>query len=83
LLLNLRDHEGGNALTLFVLLGIAGIDRLAAAVGMSANELAEIWSELPLGDAAIAARLGVTRQQVINLRKSARERLRRRLGVTI
>jgi hypothetical protein len=79
LLLNLRDHEGGSALTLFVLLGVAGIDALAAAAGLPARELAELWSALPLDDASIAARLGATRQQVINLRKSARERLRRRL----
>jgi hypothetical protein len=34
---------------------------------------------LPLDDATIAGLLGLTRQQVINLRKSARERLARRL----
>jgi len=79
LLLNLRDRDRGNALTLFVLLGVAGIDNLAGAIGIPAGELAELWCALPLDDAAIAARLGVTRQQVINLRKSARERLRRRL----
>jgi hypothetical protein len=33
-----------------------------------------------LDDLAVAALLGVTRQQVINLRKSARERLIRRIG---
>ena len=80
LLLNLRDHEGGNALTLFILLGIADFDRIAATIGIAADELAGLWCGLPLDDAAIAARLGLTRQQVINLRKSARERLRRRLG---
>jgi RNA polymerase sigma factor (sigma-70 family) len=79
LLLNLRDRDRGNALTLFVLLGIADIDALAVAIGLPAEELAQLWCRLPLDDAAIAARLGVTRQQVINLRKSARERLRRRL----
>ncbi len=79
LLLNLRDHDRGNALTLFVLIGIADIDAIAGVIGMQVDELAELWSALPLDDAAIAARLGVTRQQVINLRKSARERLRRRL----
>lgn len=79
LLLNLRDHEGGNALTLFVLLGIAEFDLIAETVGLSAEDLAGLWCELPLDDAAIAARFGLKRQQVINLRKSARERLRRRL----
>jgi hypothetical protein len=79
LLLNLRDHEGNNALTLFVLLGVGGIDEIARLAGMPAGQLAELWPRLPLDDVTIAARLGVTRQQVINLRKSARERLRRRL----
>lgn len=32
-----------------------------------------------MDDRSIAARLGLSRQQVINLRKSARERLSRRL----
>lgn len=80
LLLNLRDHERGNALILFILLGIADINAIAGAVGFPADELAELWPDLPLDDATIAKRLGVSRQQVINLRKSARERLRRRMG---
>jgi hypothetical protein len=46
---------------------------------MTDEELTEIWNALPLDDVAIAAHLGVTRQQVINLRKSARERLVRRM----
>ena len=35
---------------------------------------------LPLSDLEIAERMQLTRQQVINLRKCARERLRRRMG---
>jgi len=34
---------------------------------------------LPLEDSAIAQLFGITRQQVINLRKTARERLARRM----
>lgn len=79
LLLNLRDSDGTNAAALFVLLGIAGFDAVAATLGMSAERLAELWSDLPLDDRTIASLLGVTRQQVINLRKSARERLARRM----
>lgn len=37
------------------------------------------WNELPLAATMIAELLGETRQQVINLRKSARERLARRM----
>jgi len=35
---------------------------------------------LPLSDLDIAARLGLSRQQIINLRKSARQRLARRMA---
>jgi len=79
-LLNLREREGGNAAALFVLLGIATFEEVAGALGMSAGELAGIWNALPLDDRTIAERLKVTRQQVINLRKTARERLGRRLA---
>ena len=78
LLLNLRDSDGGNALSLVVVLGVASLDDVAAAAGIRVERLAQMWSDLPLDDLAIAAILGVTRQQVINLRKSARQRLARR-----
>ena len=39
-----------------------------------------LWNELPLPDNAVAARLGCTRQQVINLRMAARKRLAHRLA---
>lgn len=48
---------------------------------MSLEELAEVWPTLPLSDALIAKRLNATRQQVIDLRRSARKRLERRLSV--
>lgn len=78
LLLNLREAGGGNALALFISLGVATIDDVAAALGLTVERLAELWSNLPLDDASIAEILGVTRQQVINFRRSARERLLRR-----
>jgi hypothetical protein len=77
LLLNLRDPSGINAMALFLVLGVARVEEIAGAIGATAAELAELWSSLPLDDLTIAARLGVTRQQVINLRRSARERLAR------
>lgn len=79
LLLNLRDHEGEGCLALFPALGIATLRQVAEALEMEAEKLAEIWNGLPLEDARIAELLQVTRQQVINARKSARERLTRRL----
>jgi len=80
LLLNLRDAQAGDALILFTLAGIANMRCIAEAIEMPAQELAELWNELPLEDLAIAGLLGITRQQVINLRKSARERLARRVA---
>jgi hypothetical protein len=80
LLLNLRDSSGANALTLFLLLNIAGTAEVARMAGLSEDELNELWERLPLDDLIIAERLGLTRQQVINLRKSARTRLARRMA---
>jgi len=80
LLLNLRDHNGDSALHLFPSMGIATIRQIAAALEMPAPELAEAWRELPVSDLEIAAKLSLTRQQIVNLRKSARERLIRRTG---
>ena len=80
LLLNLRDAQEGDALILFTLTGIASLRRIAEAVELPLDELAALWNKLPLEDMAIATLLGITRQQVINLRKSARERLERRMA---
>ena len=79
LLLNLREPSAGNAVVLLVVVGIATLDEIAEAIGMPRAELEAIWDEMPLDDLRIAALLGVTRQQVINMRKSARERLSRRM----
>jgi hypothetical protein len=79
LLLNLRSRDGANALAFFVLLNVATIDAVAAAVDLDVEKLAALWNDLPLDDNAIAAMLGVTRQQVINLRAAARKRLGRRM----
>jgi len=81
LLLGLRDENGSPITSLLILLRIVTFDDLAAAVELSSGELAAIWDRLPLADLAIAERLALSRQQVINLRRSARERLRRRLSL--
>jgi RNA polymerase sigma factor (sigma-70 family) len=79
LLLNLRDRQGRDAVALLPLTGTASLREIARALGMAPEVFAGLWNQLPLDDRAIAGLLGVTRQQVINLRKSARERLARRL----
>ncbi|MGI9089378.1 MAG: hypothetical protein ACR2HH_16825 [Chthoniobacterales bacterium] len=55
--------------------GIASIREIAAALGITAEEFALLWSTLPLSDLLIAARLHLQRQQVINLRRVARDGL--------
>jgi DNA-directed RNA polymerase specialized sigma24 family protein len=78
-LLNLKDAQGSSMVEMFPITGIASIRQIAEALEIPAQEFAKLWNELPLDDNKIASRLGINRQQVINLRKSARDRLARRL----
>lgn len=79
ILLNLKDAQGNSMIEMLPITGVASVREIAAALEMSAREFASLWNDLPLDDNAIASRLGLTRQQVINLRKSARMRLARRM----
>ena len=79
LLLNLKDTSGFSSITLFPATGIATIRKLAEVLEITAEDFAAVWNDLPLEDMRIAELLGLTRQQVINARKSGRERLARRL----
>ena len=79
LLLNLRDSQSGSAIFFIPYLGIASHAEVAASLELPEEEFAALWNELPLDDSRIAAMLDISRQQVINLRKTARERLRRRM----
>ena len=78
LLWNLRDEEGQGAIELIIATGVASFGELARALEVPVLKLEELWDELPLEDSRIAEMLGLSRQQVINLRKSARGRLGRR-----
>jgi len=78
LLLHFRDEQGQSALPLLVLTGTATMAHLAEMLSMTTMALAAVWSELPFDDNRIAGLLEATRQQIINLRKCARERLARR-----
>ena len=79
LLLNLKDASGFGCITLFPAMGIATMRQLAEALELGAEDLAAMWNDLPFEDTRIAELLGLKRQQVINVRKSGRERLARRL----
>jgi hypothetical protein len=79
ILLNLRDAQGRGVITLFPLTRVATIRQIAEALEFSLEDFASVWKELPWDDTTIAQHLGLTRQQVINLRHSARARLARRV----
>ncbi len=79
LLLNLRDARGGDMLSLVPQASVASVAEVAAVLEIAPAELEGLWPLLPCDDLAIAERLGLTRRQVINLRKSARARLERRM----
>lgn len=79
LLLNLRDADGRGMIGLFPITETATVADLAQALEMPELRLRGLWDELPRDDEWIAGQLGITRRQVINLRKCARERLARRL----
>jgi RNA polymerase sigma factor (sigma-70 family) len=79
LLLNLRDASGHGMIGLLPLIGLATQPEIATVLEMPQPRLAAIWDDLPHEDDWIAGELGVTRRQVINFRKCARERLWRRM----
>lgn len=79
LLLNLRNNSGKGAIVLLSYLGIASPKQIAALLEIPFNEFAKLWDELPLDDNEIADHLGLQRQQVINLRRSARRMLARQM----
>ncbi len=78
LLLHFRDENGQSALPLIPQTGTATLPRIAELLGIETEELQALWNDLPLDDNRIAGLLNASRQQVINLRKCARERLARR-----
>ena len=82
LLLNARDAAGDSVLRLLIDGGVVTPRELAAAVEVRESDLDPLIGRLPMLDVDIADWLQVTRQQVINLRSSARDRLARRTSRT-
>ena len=78
LLLNLRDRDGDGLIALLPATRVASIADIARRLEIPVEQFAAMWPELPWDDNRIAEYLGLTRQQVINLRQSARGTLRRR-----
>jgi hypothetical protein len=79
LLLSARDAAGESVTQFLPITGVATIRQIGATLSLDAEEFGDLWNELPLEDTRIAVILRITRQQVINLRRSARDRLARRL----
>jgi hypothetical protein len=79
LLLNLKDAQGCSLIEFLPACGIATIREIAEALNIPPERFAALWSRLPLDDLMISQQLGIKRQQVINLRKCARERLARKV----
>jgi RNA polymerase sigma factor (sigma-70 family) len=80
LLLNLTGPSSQDLLSLLPATGVASWADIAAVLEMDEARLQALAADLPHDDHRIAGLLQVTRRQVINLRKCARERLARRLG---
>lgn len=80
LLLNFRDSHGQELVSLLPYTRAATIEQISQSLDIPLEEFLKLWNDLPLDDLAIAELLGATRQQVINLRKCARERLERRMS---
>lgn len=83
LLLNFKDARGNDLVSLLPSTRTATIEQIAKALDFPPVEFLRLWNKLPLDDATIAGLLGATRQQVINLRKCARERLERRMSAKV
>lgn len=79
LLFNLRDGDDC-LISVLPLTGVASLAEIAESLEMPPGDLAELWQTLPWDDLKIAEHLGITRQQVINLRYTARARLVRDAG---
>jgi hypothetical protein len=78
LLCNLKNPQGVNVVTLFPATQVATFEQIAEVLEMTPEEFEAMWRRCPLDDMSIAEYLNITRQQVINLRRSARDRLQRR-----
>lgn len=64
-----------NVLREFELFGLASIRSVATRIAIAPEQLAKLWQDLPVSDLTIAAELRCARQQVINLRRAARDKL--------
>jgi hypothetical protein len=79
LMLNLKGADGGD-IQLVDYLQLASREEIARCVEVPSDQFERLWPNLPLDDNRIAELFGGTRQQVINWRSAARDRLRREMN---
>lgn len=79
LLYNLRDDNGREMLFVFFNSRAASLRQIAEAMALTVDEFSLTLPLLPFDDKTIGDRMGLTAKQVANLRKVARENLRRRM----
>jgi hypothetical protein len=79
LLYNLRDERGGEMVLSFFNTRIAALDELAGAMNLTKAQFVKLLPQLPFEDKKIAAAMNLNVKQIGNLRKTARDNLRRRL----
>jgi DNA-directed RNA polymerase specialized sigma24 family protein len=80
LLLNLKTDTGYDVIRELVEFGEISDKDLSHLLDMEPNEAFELLNRLPMDDNGIAELLGVSRQQVINYRSTARSMLNRQLA---
>lgn len=78
LLLNMKDSNGGD-IGVFDWSGVATVQQMAEAIEIPAEDLAKMWNELPINDKRIAKLCGISVQDVINRRSSARKTLKKHM----
>jgi DNA-directed RNA polymerase specialized sigma24 family protein len=78
LLLNMKDTLEGD-IGVFDWCGIATIQQIAETIEISLQDFARLWQELPISDERIAKLCGISVQDVINRRSSARKTLKKRI----
>ncbi|HEY3265937.1 MAG TPA: hypothetical protein VGM37_03355 [Armatimonadota bacterium] len=82
LLLNLRATGDLSGIEIFELTGIATLEEMAAAMGVTGEDLARVYFDLPLKDVVVAGILHVSVKNVTSMRFDAREKLRKRLSLS-
>jgi DNA-directed RNA polymerase specialized sigma24 family protein len=78
LLLNMKDSYDSD-IGVLDWYGVASVSQIADALEIPPGDFAALWQELPISDKRIAARWGLSVQEVINRRSSARKTLKSQL----